>query len=190
MVGRTKSTLGIPELLICGRGGRFNLHYDSLHCLGFVTQLYGDKEFIVFAPEDSKYHYPNEDNPKFAQIDNPFAPDLERFPLFAYATPCRFVLRPGETIFDPAGWWHATRMLSLDCYGHQHCQCEQLGSVQRRPGSATSRHSASGDLRLEGVPLRARSGPLGQGTVVLQRRLTNTEHHLNGSGYDGQEVRM
>lgn len=107
-----QSRVGIPELLICGRGGRFNLHYDSLHMLGFVTQLYGDKEFIVFPPSDSKYLYPKEDNPKFAHVDNPFAPDLERFPLFAEATPCRFVLRPGETIFNPAGWWHATRMLT------------------------------------------------------------------------------
>ena len=30
----------------------------------------------------------------------------------ARATPMRFVLRGGETIFNPAGWWHATRILS------------------------------------------------------------------------------
>ena len=37
---------------------------------------------------------------------------MDKFPLFANATPYRFILRPGETIFNPAGWWHATRILS------------------------------------------------------------------------------
>jgi hypothetical protein len=112
MVGKYKSPKGLPELLISGRGGRFSLHYDALHMLGFVTQIYGDKEFIVFNPSDTKYLYPAPADPKKSQINNPFDPDLERFPLFANTTPCRFVLRAGETIFNPAGWWHATRMLS------------------------------------------------------------------------------
>lgn len=110
-VGKTRSPHGIPELLISGVGGRFSLHVDALHMLGFVTQIHGDKEFMIFAPSDGRYLYPLEDA-KHSAVVNPFAPDMDKFPLFAQATPARFVLRAGETIFNPAGWWHATRILS------------------------------------------------------------------------------
>jgi histone arginine demethylase JMJD6 len=103
---------GIPELLIAGRGARFNLHYDAAFLLGFVTQIHGDKEFLVFSPEDGRYLYQRPDDPRYSQIPNIFDVDLDRFPLFAKATPMRFVLGPGESIFNPAGWWHATRILS------------------------------------------------------------------------------
>ena len=45
-------------------------------------------------------------------LNDPFEPDLKKFPLFSQALQCRFVLGPGETIFNRAGWWHATRMLT------------------------------------------------------------------------------
>jgi hypothetical protein len=93
-------------------GGRFSLHVDALHMLGFVTQIHGEKEFIIFPPSDGKYLYQLAGDAKHSAIPNPFAVDLERFPLFAQATPARFVLKAGETIFNPAGWWHATRILS------------------------------------------------------------------------------
>lgn len=103
---------GIPELLIAGPGARFNLHYDAAFLLGFVTQIYGDKEFLVFSPDDSPYLYQRPGDPRYSQIPDIFNVDLDRFPLYAKATPMRFVLGPGETIFDPAGWWHATRILT------------------------------------------------------------------------------
>ncbi len=110
--GKLNRSSGIPELLISGLGGRFRLHYDTLHMLGFITQIYGDKEFILFAPTDSKYLYQLEDDPKFSAINNPFAADVDRFPLFLKATPIRCTIGPGDILFNPAGWWHATRILS------------------------------------------------------------------------------
>ena len=111
MAGRIRSKDGIPELLISGVGGRFGLHYDAYHALGFVNQVYGDKEFIVFPPSEGKYLYPLADV-RHSEVNNPFAVDLEKFPLFSQAMQCRVVVRPGDTIFNPAGWWHATRMLT------------------------------------------------------------------------------
>ena len=112
MIGKVRAKDGIPELLISGLGGRFKLHYDALHALGFVNQIYGDKEFIVFPPSEAKYLYPSANDQRHSDLNDPFEPDLTRFPLFSQALQCRFVLRPGETIFNPAGWWHATRMLT------------------------------------------------------------------------------
>ena len=112
MIGKIRSKDGIPELLISGLGGRFKLHYDALHALGFVNQIYGDKEFIVFPPSESRYLYQSAHDQRHSDLNDPFEPDLKKFPLFSQALQCRFVLGPGETIFNPAGWWHATRMLT------------------------------------------------------------------------------
>lgn len=112
MIGKIRSKDGIPELLLSGVGGRFKLHYDALHALGFVNQIYGDKEFIVFPPSEGRYLYQSAHDPRHSDLNDPFEPDLKRFPLFTQALQCRFVLGPGETIFNPAGWWHATRMLT------------------------------------------------------------------------------
>jgi histone arginine demethylase JMJD6 len=112
MVGSQRSRVGLPELLITGRGGKFRLHYDSQHMLGFVTQIYGPKEFMLFAPSDTPYLYSVKDNPNRSDIVSPWNVDLNRFPLFAKATPYQFTLQPGETIFNPAGWWHGTRLSS------------------------------------------------------------------------------
>ncbi len=89
-----------------------SLHYDALHALGFVNQIYGDKEFIVFPSERGEVPLPVRTRSRHSDLNDPFEPDRKRFPLFTQALQCRFVLGPGETIFNPAGWWHATRMLT------------------------------------------------------------------------------
>jgi hypothetical protein len=43
-------------------------------------------------------------------IEDVVHPDLQRFPLFAHATPLRFTLSPGDTLYMPNGWWHTTHM--------------------------------------------------------------------------------
>jgi hypothetical protein len=101
-------------LFIGGRSSGFPyLHYENYHEFGFVFQIYGEKEFTVLPPEQSPYVYPLE-SPKgiankssIRDLDNP---DLEKFPLFAKATPVRFILGRGDMLFIPAGWWHTTRM--------------------------------------------------------------------------------
>lgn len=105
---------GIPELLITGAGGRFKLHYDKFHLLGFVTQVYGDKEFTLLPPDQGKYLYPHTDaeQENWSQIGYLKDVDTKKFPLFEQAQSCTFVLRAGETLFNPQGWWHATRALT------------------------------------------------------------------------------
>lgn len=105
---------GIPELLITGLGGKFKLHYDQYHLLGFVTQVFGDKEFTIYGPEQSQYLYPNavplrENFSDLTDIDNV---DLDLFPLYEQAKPYKFVLHAGEMFFNPQGWWHTTRALT------------------------------------------------------------------------------
>ena len=101
----------IHELFFGGHGSSFPfVHFDALHLHTQITQIYGNKEFILYHPNDSAYMYPREDNPKFSKVGNVFEPDLKQFPLFAKATPYRDMLHAGETIFFPRGWWHTTMM--------------------------------------------------------------------------------
>jgi histone arginine demethylase JMJD6 len=102
---------GHSELYIGGRGGKFpTLHYDSWHIHTFLCQIYGIKEYTVFAPDQGRYLYQSDyHTSSLRDLDNV---DLETFPLYAKATPIRFQLHPGEILFVPAGWWHMTTILT------------------------------------------------------------------------------
>ena len=105
----------VVELFIGGRGSRFPfLHYDVWHMHAFLSQIYGEKEVVLFAPGDGRYLYPRDGRyANQSRVDNVDHPDLERFPLFVRAQPWRTTLGPGDTLFIPSGWWHTTRMVSM-----------------------------------------------------------------------------
>lgn len=104
---------GYLKLLIGGIGGRFPvMHFDTENAHAAITEIYGDKEFILYAPSDTPNLYPNPKLPNQSLVDDPHSQDLARFPLLAKATQFRTVLVPGDTIFVPCGWWHAARALS------------------------------------------------------------------------------
>ena len=102
------------ELFIGGAGARFPvLHYDNLHTHAYLMQLFGEKEYVALAPDQGRFLYPQEGMASNqSSIDDLDHPDPARFPLFDQAKGIRFRLRPGETLFVPAGWWHTVRILS------------------------------------------------------------------------------
>jgi hypothetical protein len=104
---------GFLKLLIGGAGGKFPLmHYDTDNSHAMITEIYGDKEFILFAPEDTRYMYPSPNSSHTSQIENPDSADLAKFPLFAKATLYRGTVHPGDSILIPSAWWHAARALN------------------------------------------------------------------------------
>ena len=94
-----------------GVSGFADLHHDPTALPVMLFQIYGQKEWVLFSPEDTPYLYAN--GTRLSEVPNPDSPDLGRFPLFAKATPIRFVQQPGEAVYLPAFWWHATRMRTL-----------------------------------------------------------------------------
>lgn len=104
---------GYLKLLVGGVGSKFPvMHFDGENSHAGIVQIYGEKEFGVFSPEDSQYLYPRSALPNHSMVDDPVMQDRVRFPLLAKATLYRTVLKPGDMIFVPAHWWHAARALS------------------------------------------------------------------------------
>jgi len=101
------------ELFIGGPGGNFPyIHIDYYHLHAWITQVYGSKEFTIFPPEDAPYLY-IADNGWQSEIENPWDPDLERYPLYAKTHPSKVTLHAGETLFIPNGLWHTARSLEV-----------------------------------------------------------------------------
>ncbi|MEL7156374.1 MAG: cupin-like domain-containing protein [Actinomycetota bacterium] len=139
------------DLFIGGRDGRFPyLHHDIYHGFAFIFQLFGEKEFFLIPPEQTPLVYPREtDNgmTNVSAITDIEHPDLDRFPLFARATPIRCTIRPGDMLFLPAGWWHtatmptasisvSTNIANGDNWGA--LMADHWGLVSRRPVRAVA----------------------------------------------------
>jgi len=104
---------GYLKLLIGGVGGRFPvMHFDGEDAHATITEIYGDKEFIVYAPEDTPYLYASPKRANHSLVDDPRNQDLHSFPLLSKATQYRGILRPGDMVFVPCRWWHTARALS------------------------------------------------------------------------------
>ncbi len=99
------------ELFLGGPGGRIIAHIDYFHTNAWITQLYGDKNFIVFPKGQDEYLYPKKENQWESEV-NIFNPDYEKHPKYRQATPIIARVNQGETIFVPAGIWHCAESLT------------------------------------------------------------------------------
>ena len=84
------------------------LHHDVLNVL--MAQVCGRKR-ITLIPSDQIGRVYNEIG-VYSEVDCE-KPDLNEFPDFQDVPIQRFVLRPGEVLFIPVGWWHHVRSLEL-----------------------------------------------------------------------------
>jgi hypothetical protein len=111
--------LRVPEMLRCdelhssiyqarmwmSRGNTTSsLHFDTHDNL--MLQLDGTKELFLWHPNQSAYMY-SDFHTKFGLSPiNTDRVDLERFPEFAKSHAHRALLRPGDALYIPDGWWH------------------------------------------------------------------------------------
>ena len=82
------------------------LHYDNWHTHAFLMQLYGEKEYLAFSPDQTAAMYPRDDGSgNRSQLDDLDHPRLTEFPLFEHAKGVRFCPRPGRNacLFPPVG---------------------------------------------------------------------------------------
>lgn len=159
---------GFLKLLMGGVGSKFPvMHYDLEHAHAQITEIYGDKEFYLFPPEDSDKLYSKPNQPNWSQVDNPAAPDLSRFPRMTEATPHRAVLKPGQTIFIPMLWWHAARPLSISI-----SVCTALMDRSNWPGFVKDVCSRSGSSAAKTALKRAYLAGAGSVMQVMENLQT------------------
>lgn len=103
---------GLVELFVGGPGGKFPyVHKDYYHLSAWINQLYGDKEFTVFPRGQEKFLYVSGRHEWVSPV-NIFEPDYELHPEYRNATPIRFRVSAGETLYIPFGIWHSAYSLN------------------------------------------------------------------------------
>jgi hypothetical protein len=115
--------IGVPEycadarwrdarLSIGADGTTTPIHAELTHNL--LAVIRGEKEVALLAPWQSRalYFRPLSAAPHISPVD-PYVLDRRRFPRTAHATPWRALVRSGDVLFLPRGWWHAVRTNGL-----------------------------------------------------------------------------
>lgn len=105
-----------------GHGGHTaSLHYDILH--GTLCQLYGQKQVTLFPPRTKLYPFPiwvhltqgMKLRCCYSQVDLA-DPHYQQFPHLETALKQQqtVILKAGEVLFIPVGWWHEITTLDTD----------------------------------------------------------------------------
>lgn len=81
------------------------LHIDYWGMSAFFAQICGEKEVILFPPDDAPHLYPSASDHLVSEIDDL---DSDRFPNLTSARQHRVTIGAGDLLFNP-GWWHTTR---------------------------------------------------------------------------------
>lgn len=105
---------GIKALFIGSAGSGFGkLHWDATYLHVYISQLHGDKDFLLYAPSDTPHLYANPQAPNDSLIKDINEFDAAAYPNLTKASPIRLTVHEGETLFIPAGWWHSTKMTGV-----------------------------------------------------------------------------
>ena len=84
------------------------LHHDPVNLM--LAQVLGRKRILLIPPRQTPFLYNHVG--VFSQVD-PENPDFNKYPLYQNINPIELILKPGEVIFIPVGWWHHVRALDV-----------------------------------------------------------------------------
>ncbi|XP_053327868.1 jmjC domain-containing protein 8 [Spea bombifrons] len=98
---RIPGTSGAYSFGIAGSGTGVPFHW---HGPGYSEVIYGRKRWFLYPPDRTPEFNPNKTTLSWLLDIYPFLPETER--------PVECTIRPGEVLYFPDRWWHAT--LNLD----------------------------------------------------------------------------
>nr|XP_060642260.1 jmjC domain-containing protein 8 isoform X2 [Anolis sagrei ordinatus] len=98
---RIPGTTGAYSFGIAGSGSGVPFHW---HGPGFSEVIFGRKRWFLYPPEKMPKFHPNRTTLSWLLDTYPFLPSWER--------PMECTIHPGEVLYFPDRWWHAT--LNLD----------------------------------------------------------------------------
>ena len=173
---------GYLKLLFGGPGGRFPYpHYDGDNAYAVITEIYGTKEFLLFAPDDARNMYPKPHAPNVSLLPNLLDVDLTEFPRYALTTPYRGSIGPGDAIFIPNRWWHSAHVseVSISVCTNMITPVNWRGFVNEACRPQPGRHPARQLMKrmylgavggvLSGVEAARRAAPHANGGGLLAR---------------------
>jgi hypothetical protein len=94
-------------------GTRTALHFDTVE--NFNIQIEGEKNFWLYPPR-IRGMYPHRLNSQASYVSpvDPRKLDRQAYPNFPESEGIEAVLRPGDLLYLPYGWWH-----QVDTYGER-----------------------------------------------------------------------
>lgn len=156
------SHAGLHGALVSGFA---DLHYDPTACPVLLCQIYGRKEWWVFPPSETPNLYAKGRHSSVHDLERG---DPVRFPLYEGARGHRFVQEPGDAVYVPPKWWHATRMLSVSiAVGSTFANAAHWNGVIEdvtQNLAAPRRDAMRAFLKMDGVMKALRGSRLGEET--------------------------
>jgi len=128
---------GAYELFVSPAAASFPyLHIDYWGMSAFFAQICGEKEVILFPPEDAPNLYPSADDPLVSEITD--LDDLDRYPTLKGARQHRVTIGAGDLLYNPA-WWHTTKttrtaITVIWAYWNRHEWTQLLSAVRTAGG--------------------------------------------------------
>lgn len=106
---RQQESIKSANLFWFGPKGAFTpVHHDLTN--NMLVQIYGEKKITLIPALQVPSLY--NDTGVFSAADYPKT-DFKRHPAMRDITPLEVLLRPGESLFIPIGWWHCVECLDI-----------------------------------------------------------------------------
>ncbi|HVT88829.1 MAG TPA: cupin-like domain-containing protein [Tepidisphaeraceae bacterium] len=95
-----------PMMFFGGQGSKVFLHYDIDVPHIFLTQFHGSKRVLLFPPKCTPRLYKLPLSWHAIEDIDWWNPDLEKYPALRGVKGMTTILKHGETLYMPPGWWH------------------------------------------------------------------------------------